>query len=651
MQVHAVNYATRDNMQEVFDYLDDLEPPQRDKKIDVTNLQRIAQVLGDNISDAEIEVMIEHADRDGKGFVTAEDFYVLMADEARRMQQQTDIAEPEPQKKAQSQAAKRWKKALISDKAELQKPHPTKAAQFANFPGTQVDNVVQAKWQQGDNAMAAILFVVALCFALEGGDAETKPKHKQQGADTCTSFQPERRWQRWQGVAPSERQSLEEGRAGKLDGYFMNAKCQHRMSCQSSWLRAKVDVMGIWMEPGSAVRMTMKGRDTFLATLHRRRFEAVRRAHPYPSHARLADVFRIAELASAVSSFLCLAGTCRLRELSNSSRDASRAAVFGHSDSQALFVSGCNQNLTMEKIAHFDPTRHRWSTLDVPKSLSIGSRSFCMPTLLGQDGYLYVCGARSDNNAMCIQRFDALKSLWTTLPPAPTPRRGFNNWPAIACLEGHIYVCGGSSDDENYLSGVDCFDPLTCTWESLGPMGTRRAGAAAAALQGKLYVCGGETGTSGINDFSALNTAERFTPRVGCWEGLPPMSEPRGGDANGDPNIAACVLGEFLYVRGGHEVDSMERFNPSSHCWESLPPMTTPRYYAAMVAFNNRIYVCGGKDDNDAEDLSSVEAFNPALGCWESVPSMNIPRANAGAVASEGYIYMCGGSLFVDVSL
>ena len=26
------------------------------------------------------------------------------------------------------------------------------------------------------------------------------------------------------------------------------------------------------------------------------------------------------------------------------------------------------------------------------------------------------------------------------------------------------------------------------------------------------------------------------------------MSEPRGGDANGDPNIAACVLGEFLYV-------------------------------------------------------------------------------------------------------
>ena len=88
------------------------------------------------------------------------------------------------------------------------------------------------------------------------------------------------------------------------------------------------------------------------------------------------------------------------------------------------------------------------------------------------------------------------------------------------------------------------------------------------------------------------------------------------------------------------------------------------------------IKVCGGKDDNDAEEseflhcmvnfcfflkiirlhlhlfllhnlsernmlqllqeLSSVEGFDPATGCWEVLPSMNIRRANAGVVASEG---------------
>ncbi|CAK9070274.1 unnamed protein product [Durusdinium trenchii] len=393
------------------------------------------------------------------------------------------------------------------------------------------------------------------------------------------------------------------------------------------------------------------GRDTFLAALHRRRFEAVGKAHPgsAPS-AKLADIFRISELATMTASFLCLADASRLRELSRGTRAVGKNAVFrSHPDARALFVSGCqHQDLHLETISHFDPTRHCWrSVLDVSASLSLGSRTFCVPTLLGVDGFLYVCGAQQNNDTMCIHRFDALKSRWTTLPPLPTSRSFCNNWPAISCLEGRIYVCGGSSNDEDYLSAVDCFDPLSFGWEALAPMGTPRACAAAAVLQGKLYVCGGETGTSSLDDFMALDTAERLKPG-GSWETLPPMSEPRGGDANGEPNIVACVLEGCLYVRGGHEVDSMERFDPLTHRWESLPPMQTPRYYAAMVAFNHRIYVCGGKDDNDSEELSSVEGFDPETGCWEVLPSMNSKRANAGIVASGGYVYICGGRIYSD---
>lgn len=121
MDIHSVRYATRDNMQEVFDFLDDLEPQRRDKKIDSSNLKRIAQVLGDQISDAEIDVMIEEADRGGKGYVTAEDFYVMMAAEARRMKEQKDV-HPQPEDKLErrhsSKASQRWKKALISDKVD-----------------------------------------------------------------------------------------------------------------------------------------------------------------------------------------------------------------------------------------------------------------------------------------------------------------------------------------------------------------------------------------------------------------------------------------------------------------------------------------------------------------------------------------------------
>ena len=52
------------------------------------------------------------------------------------------------------------------------------------------------------------------------------------------------------------------------------------------------------------------------------------------------------------------------------------------------------------------------------------------------------------------------------------------------------------------------------------------------------------------------------------WESLPPMSEPRGGDANGDPNIAACVLGDFLYVtrRPQDYQSELQNRGPSPRC-------------------------------------------------------------------------------------
>jgi len=119
MEVHSVRYATRDNMQEVFDFLDDLEPQKRDKRIDSSNLKRIAQVLGDNISDAEIDVMIEEADRNGKGYVTAEDFYVMMSGEAMRMKEAEDVVETSAlEKRASSKVSQRWRRAVLSEKVD-----------------------------------------------------------------------------------------------------------------------------------------------------------------------------------------------------------------------------------------------------------------------------------------------------------------------------------------------------------------------------------------------------------------------------------------------------------------------------------------------------------------------------------------------------
>lgn len=86
LSAHKPEFYSKANMFEIFDYFDDLEQRNRDGKIDVKNLRRLATVLGDDITDQEIEVMVRGADREGRGFVTPDDFYALMSSTRDRVQ-------------------------------------------------------------------------------------------------------------------------------------------------------------------------------------------------------------------------------------------------------------------------------------------------------------------------------------------------------------------------------------------------------------------------------------------------------------------------------------------------------------------------------------------------------------------------------------
>lgn len=158
--IYTPEYTTRQGMREVFDYMDDLNPGSRDTKIDASNLKRICKVLGDSLSDAEIDVMIEGADRDGKGYVSFDDFYALMAGEAQRMIDEPSRIEAE-QKEATSEEVKgKWKKAtrvMVSDDVEHveEKTKPKKAV-----------SALKGKKQGGEPS------------ELQGQEAEPTPKKK-----------------------------------------------------------------------------------------------------------------------------------------------------------------------------------------------------------------------------------------------------------------------------------------------------------------------------------------------------------------------------------------------------------------------------------------------------------------------------------------
>lgn len=65
---------TKDYIKMIFKYFD----LDNNEKISIRNLKKIAQEIGENLSDEELKEIMEEADRDSDGFIGFEDFYRIM---------------------------------------------------------------------------------------------------------------------------------------------------------------------------------------------------------------------------------------------------------------------------------------------------------------------------------------------------------------------------------------------------------------------------------------------------------------------------------------------------------------------------------------------------------------------------------------------
>ena len=65
---------SKEYIQKIFQYFD-LE---NNGKITARHLKKIAQEIGENLSDEELKEIMEEADRDGDGYIGFEDFYRIM---------------------------------------------------------------------------------------------------------------------------------------------------------------------------------------------------------------------------------------------------------------------------------------------------------------------------------------------------------------------------------------------------------------------------------------------------------------------------------------------------------------------------------------------------------------------------------------------
>ena len=211
--------------------------------------------------------------------------------------------------------------------------------------------------------------------------------------------------------------------------------------------------------------------------------------------------------------------------------------------------------------------------------------------------------------------------------------------PAHAC----VYFVGGAIQDPSAAgrgaTSVDRFDPETGAWKAVPSMRSQRTGAGVAELGGKLYVVGGhENGYGEDDDGKNVSSVERFDPKSGAWEAVPPITRAhRGAWA---PGVA--VLGGKLYVVAGGSplsATSVDRFDPELGAWEALPSMLWPAFFTmSLEALDGKLYAIGGMDH------VGVQRFDPVIGKWEVIAFMSTPRHNPGLAVLGGKLYALGGT-------
>ena len=256
---------------------------------------------------------------------------------------------------------------------------------------------------------------------------------------------------------------------------------------------------------------------------------------------------------------------------------------------------------------------------------------------------IYLIGGRDSRP---VEAYNPLTRSWENLGPAPLELHHFQP----VTLGSKIYIVGAFTccyPVETIIAAVHVFDTATKSWTTDGslPSARLRGGAAAVARNGKIYVLGGNTnGHSG----GAVAWFDEFDPATGQWTVLPDAPHARD-------HFAAVIVNNKLVAAAGRQTAQPNPFaNPvtatdvydfANGQWTSVQPIPTARAGAVAVAVETEVIVAGGEISTTSTALDTVEAFDVTTNTWRSLQPMNFGRHSGGGVVAGTNLHMIAGSL------
>lgn len=224
------------------------------------------------------------------------------------------------------------------------------------------------------------------------------------------------------------------------------------------------------------------------------------------------------------------------------------------------------------------------------------------------DGTIYVVGALQGGN------FAAIGDVWSWNPAidagwrvrAPMPAGTQRGASVAGAIDGKIYVVGGLRSGAT--AEVSIYDPAGDTWTAAPPLPQPRDHACGGVVSGKLYVAGGRNANIG----STSPIVYELAPGAG-WIERAPMPTGRGGTGCG-------VIGGRIVVVGGEGnpapgsrgvFPQVEAYDAARDAWDTLAPMPTPRHGMGAAAWDGRLYVPGGANQEGFGAVATHEILTP----------------------------------------
>ncbi|XP_071965605.1 kelch-like protein 9 [Antedon mediterranea] len=139
-------------------------------------------------------------------------------------------------------------------------------------------------------------------------------------------------------------------------------------------------------------------------------------------------------------------------------------------------------------------------------------------------------------------------------------------------------------------------------------------------------------------------TIHYFNSITQNWSALTEMIQPRH-------HHAVVNLGGFLYIIGGRETTNKQdvplktafRYDPRTDSWIQIADMKRARESFQVGVLDGKIYAVGGRV-NDSVSLADVERYNPLSDEWEAVASLSSPRRCIAVQSHSKWIFAIGGS-------